>query len=424
MGSHATAPGVYDILPNNPNEEWKNSHLWIYVEGVIRELVKLYGFSEIRTPVFERTELFQRGVGETTDIVSKEMYTFMDKGNRSLSLRPEGTAPAMRAFLEHKLHMQASVHKLYYIQPMFRYERAQAGRYRQHHQFGAEVIGVAAPEQDAEMIDLLYTLYNRLQIKDLKVNINSIGDIASRLEFRKVLEGYLKERYHELSDDSKQRLETNLMRILDSKDPKDQHIVAGAPSILEYLNEASREHFESLQRLLQQLKIPFEINPLLVRGLDYYNHTVFEITSGKLGAQNSLSGGGRYDGLIKTLGGPDLPAIGFGVGLERTLQTMINQHIPLPERPQVRLYLIPLGSEAKQSCFAILHALRQNGIAAEMEFSGKKLGKAMQYANHIGARYVAVVGDTEIQNQAVALKDMSSGNSVQVDFQQLEKHLR
>lgn len=405
------APGVFDILPQEPKEQWRCSHLWNHVESVIRQTAMDFGFQEIRTPVFERTELFQRGVGETSDIVSKEMYTFLDKGERSMSLRPEGTAPVMRAFIEHQMQNIAPVHKLFYIEPMFRYERAQAGRYRQHHQFGAEVIGNAAPEQDVEMIDMIYTLYTRLGIKNLKVGINSIGDAECRLKFRKALQDYLRNSFDQLSADSKLRFEANPLRILDSKDPKDKEITANAPSILDFLSPDCSEHFSNVKRLLERLKIPFEVNPKLVRGLDYYNKTVFEITAGELGAQNSVAGGGRYDGLLKTLGGPDLPAIGFGTGLERVIQTMLKQEVPLPKPYAPALFLIAMGDEAKDACFSILHDLRQNGISVQMDFSGKKVNKLMQYANQIQAEHVAVVGDNELQSGEMELKDMASGTT-------------
>ena len=268
-------PGVFDILPHDPKEKWRCSYLWQYVEEAIRQAARQYGFQEIRTPIFERTELFQRGVGATSDIVSKEMYTFEDKGERSMSLRPEGTAPVMRTFIENQLYNTSSVHKFFYICPMFRYERAQAGRYRQHHQFGVEAIGNAAPEQDAEVIDLVYTLYSRLGLKNLQVGLNSIGDVESRIAYRTALQDYLRAFYSELSADSKLRFESNPLRILDSKDPGDKKIAEKAPSILEFLNEESRSHFESVKQLLNSLKIPFEINTKLVRGLDYYNKTIF-----------------------------------------------------------------------------------------------------------------------------------------------------
>jgi histidyl-tRNA synthetase len=249
-------------------------------------------------------------------------------------MRPEGTAPAMRAFIEHGLHNQAAVHKLFYMGPMFRYERSQAGRYRQHHQLGAEAIGVASPEQDAEVIDFLYTLYQRLGLQNLQVNINCIGSVECRIAYRTALQEYLRSHLNELSPESQARFETNPLRILDSKDEKDNKITVSAPSILDFLSQEAKEHFEVVKRLLNQLNIPFNVNPKLVRGLDYYNKTVFEVTSGELGAQNSVGGGGRYDGLLKTLGGPDLPAVGFGTGLERIIQAMIKQNVPIPTPPK------------------------------------------------------------------------------------------
>ncbi len=416
-------PGVFDIIPKDPKELWKSSYLWAHVEQMIRTIAREYGFQEIRTPLFERTELFQRSVGETTDIVSKEMYTFEDKGGRSLSLRPEGTAPAMRAFIEHQLHQANSIQKLFYIAPMFRYERAQAGRYRQHHQFGIEAIGNQAPEQDAEVIDLLYSLYQRLGLKNLTLFINSIGDLESRLAFRQALKTYLAPRLSSLSPDSQARFEANPLRILDSKDPRDREIVAGAPCILDFLNEESRQHFEDLKQLLTILHIPYQVNPLLVRGLDYYNKTVFEIVAGELGAQNSIGGGGRYDGLLQSLGGPDLPAFGFGTGIERILQTMINQDVPLPRPDHPTLFLVALGDKAKRTCFELLQVLRKHGIAAQMDFSGKKIGKALHYADQIEATYVTVMGDHELETQEIELKEMTTGHKVKMPLSKLPEYL-
>lgn len=418
------APGVFDILPNPGTETWRASHLWQYVEAMVRKTAAEYGFQEIRTPLFERTELFHRGVGETTDIVSKEMYTFLDKGQRSMSLRPEGTAPAMRAFLENQLHQTSPIHKLFYIAPMFRYERSQAGRYRQHHQFGAEVIGNGSPEQDVELIDLLHTLYSRLGLKNLQVYVNSIGDTQSRLAFREALQSYLRKHYNDLSADSKIRLETNPLRILDSKDPKDKEINAGAPVILDFLNEESKAHFETVKKQLTLLKIPHTINPLLVRGLDYYNKTVFEITAGELGAQNSVAGGGRYDGLIKTLGGPDLPSAGFGTGLERVIQTMIKQGVPLPAPYAPEIFLIGMGEEAKDTCFTLLHDMRQEGIAAQMDLGSKKLNKSMQIANQIQAKYVVIIGENELKEGLIELKNMSTGDKQQLPIKDLITQLK
>jgi histidyl-tRNA synthetase len=323
---------VFDILPQEPQPEdgWRHSDHWQYIESVMRKCAADYGFKEIRTPIFERTELFVRGVGEGSDIVSKEMYTFLDKAERSMTLRPEGTASVIRAFVEKNLAQQPGLHKFFYIGPMFRYERPQAGRYRQHHQFGAEAIGIGKPEQDVEMIDMLYEIYHRLGLKNLSVMINSVGDEASRAPFRKALGDYLFPFLEDLSEDSKVRFSKNILRILDSKDARDQEILKNAPILEDYLSEASKEHFATVKALLFQMKIPYVVNPKLVRGLDYYNKTVFEVVSHELGAHNTIGGGGRYDGLTALFGGPDLPACGFATGLERLLQTMVGQKVSFP----------------------------------------------------------------------------------------------
>lgn len=422
--SFTIPPGVFDILPKDAKEPWRSSPLWNYIEGVMRETAQSYGFQEIRTPLFERTELFTRGVGEGTDIVSKEMYTFEDKGGRSMTLRPEGTAAVMRAGIENQLFIESPVQKLYYICPMFRYERAQAGRYRQHHQFGVEAIGSGAPEQDVEAIDLIFTIFGRLGLKHLQVTLNSLGDATSRAAYREALLSYLKSHFDKLSADSKVRFESNPLRILDSKDPGDKAINAHAPSILEFLNDECRDHFENVKKLLGLLKIPFQINPQLVRGLDYYNKTVFEVIAGELGAQNSITGGGRYDGLIKTLGGPDLPSFGFGAGIERVLQTMLKQHCPLPEPYRPALFLIPLGEAAKDICFDILHQLRISGVPAQMDFSGRKLNKVMQYADQIQARFVAVVGENELKEDKIELKEMATGHKMNAQLSSLGKEFK
>lgn len=421
---YSIPPGVFDILPNDEKDTWKSSYLWSFLEQTIRTLAQIYGFKEIRTPLFERSELFHRSVGETSDIVSKEMYTFLDKGGRSLSLRPEGTAPAMRAFIEHQLHREGPVQKLFYIAPMFRYERSQAGRYRQHHQFGAEVIGESSPEQDAELIIFLYRLYERLGLTNLTISLNSIGDTSTRLAFKEALKNYLTPHLTLLSEDSQRRFETNPLRILDSKDPKDQKFIARAPSILTFLNEEARLHFERLKSLLTSLKIPFQINPLLVRGLDYYNKTVFEVVSDNLGAQNSLGGGGRYDNLLKLLGGPDLPAVGFGTGLERILLAMINQKVSLPEQDHPSIFLVAMGEEAKGFCFQLLDQLRNAAISSQMDFNTKKIGKSLQYADQLAATYVVVIGDQELESGEIEIKKMSSGEKIKIRTESLIHFLK
>lgn len=404
------AKGVFDILPKD-SEPWREVHLWQYLESMIREICHVFNFQEVRTPLFETTELFTRSIGTTTDIVKKEMYTFLDKGNRSLTLRPEGTAPVMRAFIEKNLDQQAPLHKFFYLYPMFRYERQQAGRYRQHHQFGVEAIGSGSPIQDVEVIHLLWTFYQNLGLKGLTLHLNSIGDGEARKKFRHELKMYLRPYLNDLSKESQERYETNPLRILDSKSPQDQQLLKGAPRILDLLSEESQAHFGQVCKLLDEAGIPYHLNNRLVRGLDYYNETVFEITSDELGAQNSLGGGGRYDGLIKQLGGPDLPAFGFGAGIERIIQTMLAQNVPLPSLPSPLLFIIPLGDEAKEKCFNLTCLLRKNHLPVEMDLSGKKLKNAMRYADNLAVRYVTVIGENELQSGTIELKEMATGKT-------------
>ncbi|MCI0382743.1 MAG: histidine--tRNA ligase [Chlamydiae bacterium] len=402
--------GVFDILPEEvPSEEaWRTSEKWQYLEETIRAVSHSYGYREIRTPIFEKTELFIRSVGEGSDIVNKEMYTFEDRGGRSMTLRPEGTASAMRAVIENRLTAKSPLQKLYYIGPMFRYERPQAGRYRQHHQFGAEAIGISLPEQDVETIDLLCELYRQLKISRLTIHLNSIGNEECRKKFQLALTAFLKPHFDSLSEESKVRFQKNILRILDSKDPNDQKIIANAPSILDMLDSESKEHFHQVQQLLKKLKLPFQINPKLVRGLDYYNKTVFEIISGELGAQNSIGGGGRYDGLMSLLDGPNLPAVGFATGMERILQTMLGQKISFPSPISPFIYLIFMGDEARKFCFSLLYDLRHSKIPSEMDLQGKKIGNALQFAEKLKAKYALIIGEDELKQQMVKLKELET----------------
>lgn len=413
-------PGVFDILPLDAKEPWRSSYLWQHVKQQIRSIAHVYGFREIVTPLFERTELFKRGIGEDTDVVSKEMYTFEDKGGRFLTLRPEGTAPVLRAFIEHGLHQQAPIHKLYYVgTPMFRYERSQAGRYRQHHQFGAEAIGSESPELDVELIDLLCTVYRKLGLRDLKLAINTLGDTHCRAKYRSALLDHFGACKHALSEDSQRRLETNPLRILDSKDPRDKQWVQTAPRIDAYLNSACHDHFQCVQKLLGELSIPFSIEARLVRGLDYYNRTVFEIAAGELGAQNSIGGGGRYDGLLKMLGGPNLPAMGFGTGIERLIQTMLKQNIA-PQAPSGPfIFIIPLGAAARKHAFTWMHRWRQCGLSVDMSLSEKKVGKELQYANQMQACWALVIGDDELRQEAVEFKHLATGTKKKIAIENL-----
>lgn len=417
------AKGVFDILPeeNDPSDKWRESHLWRYVENIAQKTAEDFGFKEIRTPIFERTELFTRSVGEGTDIISKEMYTFKDKGDRLLSLRPEGTASVMRAFAEKKLHTKASCHKLFYLFSMFRYERQQAGRYRQHHQFGVEALGHESSFQDVEVIHLLVSFLARLGIKDFVLKINSIGDKECRDNYRIAFKNYLHPFFKDLSEDSQIRFEINPLRIWDSKNEKDQQILEKAPSILDYLDVSSQKHFQGVLSLLSDLNISYVVDPKLVRGLDYYNKTVFEVTSSALGAQNSLGGGGRYDGLLKKLGGPDLPSCGFGAGIERIIQTMLAQNVNLPCPPFPQIFLIPLGDIAENRGFKIISDLRQKGIPCEIDLSRKKLRNALRTAHELKARFVIILGEEELQSGTLELKEMATGQTKKMSFEDLEK---
>lgn len=418
-----TPKGTFDILPYGAEENWQLSDLWQSVEATLRKISCEYGYREVRTPIYEMTGLFDRGIGETSDIVSKEMFTFQDKGGRSITLRPEGTAALMRSFIEHNLSNLGPVHKLFYTGPMFRYERPQSGRYRQHHQFGVEAIGNPGPEQDAEVIDLLFEFYRRLGLKNLKVHINTVGDLESRNRFKTALLNYLKPHFAELSEDSKIRFEKNPLRILDSKDPKDKELIIKAPSILDYLSESAKNHFEALCHCLEELKIPFMVDDKIVRGLDYYNKTVFEVMAGELGAQNTIGAGGRYDGLIATLGGPDLPSVGWATGLERVMQVMLAQKVPLPKACRPIVYFIPMGEEAKSKCLALATQCRHHGIGADIELSGRKMQTAIQNAIRAETTYCAIIGSNELSQGVLQLKNLHTREQREIRFEDLLKVL-
>lgn len=411
--------GTFDILPYGTDELWRLSDLWQYVEKLLRDTAAEYGYREIRTPIYERTELFDRGVGETSDIVTKEMFTFQDRGGRTVSLRPEGTASVVRAFVENNLATIGPVHKFFYIGPMFRYERPQSGRYRQHHQFGVEAYGVAGPEQDAEVIDLLLQVYKRLGLKNLKVHLNTVGDAETRIEYRKALIDFLRPHYTSLSEESRARFEKNPLRILDSKDPKDKELIQKAPSILHYLSPASKEHFQKLCHLLDQIQVPYLIDDKIVRGLDYYNKTVFEVLTDSLGAQNTIGAGGRYDGLIGQFDGPDLPGVGFATGLERVLQVMLAQQCPIPSSARPLIYFIPLGDEAREKCFHLVSVCRHHKIPADIELQAKKTGAAIQNAVRLEAKFCCVIGSDELTKEQVKLKDLTTRTETEVSLNNL-----
>jgi len=420
----AIPTGTFDIIPEDKKDIWRSSYLWRYVEDRIREHAQSYGFEEIRTPIFERAELFIRGVGDTSDIVSKEMYLFEDKGGRKMALRPEGTAPVIRSFIEKRLYTDSKEQRLYYLAPMFRYERPQAGRYRQHHQFGVEVFGSKAPEVDAEIIEMCFSLYKKLGMSHLTVAINSLGDTQAREAFREAFQEYLRPHYDALSKESQNRFEKNPLRIFDSKDAKDQEIIQNAPTILDFLSPECRARFERVQEILTYLEVPFEVRSHLVRGLDYYTNTVFEIISGELGAQNSVGGGGRFDGLVKELGGPQTSSIGFGTGIERILQTLIKQKAPLPERPRPDLYLIPLGEKATLYVSKMTQEVRQSGFFALCNTGQKKLKSSMQQADASRARYSLVLGDREVEEGKCKIKDMDKKESHMIELNEVSLFLK
>lgn len=418
---YSIAKGVFDILPKScsPDSEWKQSENWQYLKTVILSLVKTYGFSEIVTPIFEKTDLFKRSIGSETDIVSKEMYTFDDKANRSMTLRPEGTAPVMRAYIEKQLHNQLPIHKLFYIGPMFRYERQQAGRYRQFYQLGIEAIGSSSHLQDVEVIDLAHSLFQQLGIKNVTLYLNSIGSRECRKKYRQALIDFLKPHQDKLSTESQKRLEVNPLRILDSKNGDDQEVLKNAPSILDHLSPECLEHFEKVQEKLKLLNIPFTIHPGLVRGLDYYNQTVFEFVSGNLGAHDTLCAGGRYDYLVEDLGGPKTPAVGFALGFERLLQVMLNQECAFSFKTTPHLLLLPMGDVAQEIAFKLLKQLRHNEIETEMDFENKKLKQTLKYAHKKEIPFVAILGDEELKNNQIKLKNMISGDEESIPIDKL-----
>lgn len=404
------SPGTQDILPGVVEK-------WQYVEQKARELGRRYNFSEIRTPIFEATELFQRGVGETTDIVEKEMYTFTDRGDRSITLRPEGTAGVVRSYVENKLYGEPDVTKLYYIGPMFRYERPQAGRYRQLHQFGVEAFGSVDPALDAEVIALGYSFYTELGLKDVRVDINSVGTPEVRAAFREKLLAFLRPMKDQLCKDCKDRMERNPLRVLDCK--VDQDKFTEAPSILDSLDEECSTHFNQVQQHLTAMNIPFTIDHRLVRGLDYYTHTAFEFKAAGIGAIDTIGGGGRFNGLVQSIGGPDQPGVGFGIGLERTLLILDHQQVELPLQTGLDVYVVALGDAAVMKSAQIVYELRSNGIRAERDYQGRKMKAQMKSADRLQARYTAILGEDELERGEIALKDMAEGSQVVIPLSEL-----
>lgn len=404
--------GTKDILPGV-------SAYWQYIEKIARDICSLYGYREIRTPVFEHTELFLRGIGETTDIVEKEMYTFTDRGGRSITLRPENTAAVVRAFLEHKLYAETPPAKLYYVGPMFRYDRPQAGRFRQFHQFGIEAVGAKGPAIDAEIILLATHFLKKLGLTELVLQLNSVGCPVCRPKYRKALQDFLQDKLPDLCTDCQSRFERNPLRILDCKEKKCTSLSQGAPQMTDCLCEDCSSHFEQLKILLTAAGLEFKLNPRLVRGLDYYTKTAFEIQYAPLGAQSAVCGGGRYDGLIAECGGQPTPGIGFAIGLERVLLALEKQEL-LPVAAQtLDVFVLSIGDQAQAAAFTLLRDLRHAGFTADMDFMGRSLKAQMKLANKYSARFAVIIGDDEVQAGSVNLKDMATGEQQQISMDDL-----
>ncbi len=409
--------GTSDILPGQVEK-------WQYLEQVIRRLCREYGYSEIRTPIFEHTELFERGVGETTDIVEKEMYTFRDRGDRSITLRPEGTAPAVRAYLESRLFAGPQPVKLYYIGPMFRYDRPQAGRYRQFHQFGVEVFGSHDPAVDAEVVAMAMDLYSRLGLSDLELHINSVGCPRCRPVLREKLQDFFRSRLDKLCPNCRDRLGRNPLRILDCKEKSCIQASEDAPTSLDYLCPECTSHFQAVLKYLEELGVAYTVDRRLVRGLDYYTHTAFEIMAPGIGAQNSIGGGGRYNGLVEACGGPAIPGIGYALGLERILLTMEQQGISFPRPPGLDVFLATADPAAQGQAMVLVQELRREGLAADRDYLGRSLKAQMKYAGKLEVGLVAILGSDELKRGVVALRDMATGSQEEIPLDRLGDEIK
>ena len=413
--------GTQDILPGETKK-------WRYIENKLHELMKLYNYKEIRTPMFESTDLFARGVGDSTDVVQKEMYTFEDKGQRSMTLRPEGTAAVVRSYIENKMHGDPNQPvKLYYNGPMFRYERKQKGRYRQFTQFGVEAIGAENPSIDAEVLAMVMHIYESFGLKHLKLVINSIGDIDSRKAYNDALVDHFEPVIHEFCDDCQARLHTNPMRILDCKVDRNHEAVQNAPSITEYLNDASQQYYEEVKSHLDDLGIPYVEDPHLVRGLDYYTHTAFELMIDDPnydGAITTLCGGGRYNGLLELLDGPSETGIGFALSIERLLMALEEEGIELDVEEDFDLFVVTTGEEADRYAVKLLSQLRHEGISADKDHMSRKMKGQMKQADRLNARYTIVIGDRELESKQIDIKNMDTGESDTVQLDEIADYLK
>lgn len=407
--------GTKDVLPSQ-------SYKWRYIEGKARKIAALYGISEVRNPSFEHTELFLRGVGDTTDIVNKEMYTFKDKGDRSMTLKPEGTASVVRMFIEKGMASSPLPAKMYYISPAFRYENPQAGRLREFHQFGIEIFGSPTPDADAEVIMLADDLLKELGLKDYELNINSIGCKHCRTKYNDALKEYLRPHLDELCDTCKSRFDKNPLRMLDCKEEGCRKYMDGAPAILDYLCDECREHFETLKKILDDNKIAYKINPRIVRGLDYYSKTVFEFVSTSIGAQGTVCGGGRYDTLIENLGGSSVPAVGFGAGIERLMLLMENTGVSFGDEERIAVYIAGMNDDARIKALNIAHTLRKQGISCDVDHMGRSIKAQFKYAGKINAKYVAVLGESELEKGVLSVKNMSTSEQEEVKTEDIVEY--
>ncbi|MGM0548311.1 MAG: histidine--tRNA ligase [Bacillota bacterium] len=409
--------GTNDILPPATLK-------WQYIEEKTHEVFSNYNYHEIRTPIFEYTELFQRGIGEVTDIVEKEMYTFEDKGGRSLTLRPEGTASVIRSFLENKIYGQAQPTKYYYIGPMFRYERPQSGRFRQFHQLGVEAIASNDPALDAEIISLGIRLLQKFGLNELELNLNSVGCQECRPDYVAKLKKYLTKNKEQLCDNCKSRIERSPLRVLDCKNKNCQSVINSAPKITENLCSSCDEHFKEVQSYLDILEIDYQINPLLVRGLDYYTNTAFEIKDNALGAQDTIFGGGRYNGLAEEIGNRDVPGIGFALGIERLLLSLEAKDIKLPVEAGVDLYITVIGAKAKRESFKLLDKLRSSGFKTEMDYLDRGVGSQMKSADRMNAEYTIIIGEDELNKNAATIRNMKSGTEKEIKLTNLLEEMK
>ena len=410
--------GTNDFLPGEVEK-------WQYLEGLIHELFAKYNYTEIRTPIFEHTELFLRSVGETSDIVSKEMYSFEDKGLRNVTLRPEGTAGTVRAFVENKLFSQSLPVKLFYIGPMFRYDQPQAGRYRQFHQFGCEVLGSAEPIVDAEVISFAVDLFTNLGLESLSVLINTVGCDHCRPKYQEALKAYFGQYKDELCPTCLERLEKNPLRVLDCKEEGCKRVAANAPTTLDYACDDCKSHFEKVCAYLESVGVKYQVDTSLVRGLDYYTQTAFEVVMNKVGSQqNAICGGGRYNKLVSQVGGEDIPGMGFAAGMERVLLTVAQEGIQLPVETNVDCYVAPLGEAAKVPCFELTHKLRAAGLRVETDYLSKSVKAQMKTADKAGASFVVIVGDDEITRGVATIRNMKESTQENVPFEEVLDYIK